>query len=90
MNEKELNHQVLTLTAQNIILRDFIVWLLAGTVQTNRRPLHLLQGLSEYEEQRINLRSPKDETGLFLAEAARKEKDWILANALRFVEEWLK
>ena len=72
---------VAALTAQRLITRDFIAWLVGKVAAGQPNPEKLLRNISEAEDRRIDMRRAEGPRMMKLAETMREEKDWILTQA---------
>lgn len=83
MTQDELEQRVLKLTAQNLILRDYLVWLLAREAGNSGEPDVIMRLASEFGDFRVDQLAQTTDDDLRIAEILRQEKDWIIAAAMK-------
>ena len=86
MTHEELEQKVQKLVAQNLILRDYVVWLMVREIHGSLEPQNLLRAASDFVDAKIDSRAPQNENDLTAAEMLRKEKDWIVSAIAKSLE----
>ena len=83
MKQDQLEKTVAELVGQRLISRDLIAWLLGSIAAREPDPEAVLKSVSEHEDARIDQRKATAQFDLQIAEAMRREKDWIVAAAAK-------
>jgi hypothetical protein len=86
MTQDEIENQIMRLTAQNLVMRDFISWFLATLSAATSDPKSSLKYASESEDKRIDAMNPASHGQVQMAEMLREEKDWIISAATKILE----
>lgn len=81
MTTDELEDAVVRLRAQNMVLRDFIAWLLAREIGASSKPEDVIRLADKFGEIRISALQPESVEDLRISEIFQHEKDWLIAAA---------
>jgi hypothetical protein len=87
MTHDELELKVAEINARWLIWRDLLAWLAANVAAKEDKPKAMLGSLSQWEDDRIDQRHASTPADLHVAETMRREKDWIISAASRFLPQ---
>jgi hypothetical protein len=85
MTLEDLEQRIIKLSAQHLIMRDFIAWLLAREAGAALDPSVVIRLVSEFGDRRIDGIETDSVSDLQIAEILREEKDWVVAAATRLL-----
>jgi hypothetical protein len=74
------------LRVQNLILRDFVVWLLAREIGASLKPQETIRLASEFADARVHGLPNETTEDLEIAEMNQSEKDWIISAVSKVLE----
>lgn len=86
MTLDELEERIARIAAQNFVLRDFVVWLLAREIGSSMDPESTIRLASNFGDFRISQLSADSAGDLQIAEIFQQEKDWIIAAASKILK----
>ncbi len=86
MTQNEIENQIMRLTAQTLVIRDFTAWFLATLSAATRDPEGSLKFASESTDARIDALNAVSQGQLQMAEMLREEKDWIVSAATKILK----
>jgi len=86
MTQDEIENQIMQLTAQTLVMRDFVAWFLASLSRATSDPMSWIKFASESEDQRIDAMNAANLGQVQMMEMLRKEKDWIISAATKILK----
>jgi hypothetical protein len=86
VTQDEIENQIMRLTAQTSVMRDFIAWFLATLSAATSDPKSAIKFASESEDERIDAMNAASLDQVQMVEMLRKEKDWIISAATKILE----
>ena len=86
MTQDEIENQIMRLTAQTLVMRDYVAWFLATLSAATSDPKSSLRFASEREDERIDAMNAASLGQVQMVEMLRNEKDWIVSAAARILE----
>ena len=81
MTNDELVGLILDVKTRQLVIREFVVWLLAREAAAAPDILVALQQVSELSDVKIDQSGLLDGAELLMAEQFRQEKDWMISAA---------
>jgi hypothetical protein len=86
MTQDEIENQIMRVTAQTLVIRDFTAWFLATLSAATSNPNASLKFASESTDKRIDAMNPTSAGQLQMTEMLRQEKDWIVSTARKILK----
>jgi hypothetical protein len=81
MTLDEMEDSIVRLRIQNMVLRDYVIWLLAREIGSVRDPEATIRLADEFGNQRIASLASETQTDLLISELFQQEKDFLIAAA---------
>ena len=81
MTNEELMERLIDVKVRQLVIRDFIIWLLAREAAASPDAQGVLRSLSELSDANVDSMTIANDADLHLAEQFRGERDWIISAA---------
>ena len=79
MTLDEAEERIVRLTVQNMVLRDYLIWLLAREVGADADPSATIRLAAEFGDRKIAALRSETATDLQISELFQQEKDYLIA-----------